>query len=63
MQSTETLAFMCRYQAKSRRSPCMPRPSTKRIDEYRPLAKDSEALWAIVGVIALCLILHLVEYH
>lgn len=41
----------------------MPRPSTKRIDEYRPLAKDSEALWAIVGVVALCLILHLVEYH
>ena len=41
----------------------MPRPSTKGNDEYRPLAKDSEALWVFVGVVALCLILHLVEYH
>ena len=41
----------------------MPRPRTKGVDEYQPLAKDSEALWAVVGIVALCLILHLVEYH
>ena len=41
----------------------MPRPRTKGNTEYQPLAKDSEALWAVVGVVALCLIIHLLEYH
>ena len=41
----------------------MARPSKNSVTEYQPLAKDSEALWAFVGVVALCLILHLVEYH
>ena len=41
----------------------MPRHETKRVNEHRPLAKDSEALWAVVGVVALCLIIHLLEYH
>lgn len=41
----------------------MPRASKKSVNEYAPMAKDSEALWAVVGVVALCLIIHLLEYH
>ena len=41
----------------------MPRPRTKGNDEYKPLASDSEALWAVVAVVALTLIMHLVGYH
>lgn len=41
----------------------MPRPSTKGNDEYQPLAKDSEALWAVIAVLATVLILHVLEAH
>jgi len=41
----------------------MARHKIKANDLYQPLAKDSEALWAVVGVVALSLIMHLVEYH
>ena len=41
----------------------MARDKTKDPDPYQPLALDSEALWAVVGVVALTLIMHLVEYH
>jgi len=41
----------------------MPRVRTKGNDEYQPLASDSEALWAVVAVVALALILHVAEYH
>ena len=41
----------------------MPRPRTKGNDEYQPLAKDSEALWALVGILALLMILHVLEAH
>jgi hypothetical protein len=41
----------------------MARPSKKSGTEYQPLALDSEALWAVVAVVALTLIMHLVEYH
>jgi len=36
---------------------------TKDPNPYQPLAIDSEALWAVVVVVALTLIMHLVEYH
>jgi len=41
----------------------MARPSKKSGTEYQPLALDSEALWAFIGVVALVLILHVVEGH
>ena len=41
----------------------MAREEAKDEQQYRPLAKDSEALWAFVGVLALTLIMHLWEYH
>ncbi|MEL0014961.1 MAG: hypothetical protein VW715_07080 [Rhodospirillales bacterium] len=41
----------------------MARDKTKDSDLYQPLAIDSEALWAVVAVVALTLIMHLVEYH
>ena len=41
----------------------MARDKTKEPDLYQPLAIDSEALWAVVAVVALTLIMHLVEYH
>jgi hypothetical protein len=41
----------------------MARNKTKDPDPYQPLAIDSEALWAVVAVVALTLIMHLVEYH
>ena len=41
----------------------MARDSKKMLKEYQPLALDSEALWAVVAVVALALIMHLVEYH
>ena len=41
----------------------MPRPRTKGNNEYQPLAKDSEALWALVGILALLMILHVLEAH
>jgi hypothetical protein len=31
----------------------MPRDKTKKLREYRPLASDSEALWALIAVIAM----------
>jgi hypothetical protein len=46
----------------TRRLP-MARDKTKDSDLYQPLAIDSEALWAVVAVVALTLIMHLVEYH
>ena len=41
----------------------MARDETKNEEQYQPLAKNSEALWAFVGVLALTLIMHLWEYH
>ena len=41
----------------------MARDKTKDPDPYQPLAINSEALWAVVAVVALTLIMHLVEYH
>jgi hypothetical protein len=41
----------------------MARDETKNQQEYQPLATNSEALWAFVGVLALTLIMHLWEYH
>lgn len=45
------------------RRPPMAREETKNEQQYQPLAKDSEALWAFVGVVALTLIIHLWEFH
>lgn len=41
----------------------MARDETKDNEQYQPLASNSEALWAFVGVLALTLIIHLWEYH
>lgn len=41
----------------------MTRDKTKNPEPYQPLAIDSEALWAVIAVLALTLIMHLVEYH
>lgn len=41
----------------------MARPSKNSGTEYQPLAKDSEALWAFVAVLALLMILHVLEAH
>lgn len=41
----------------------MARDETKKENEYRPLATNSEALWAFIAVLALTLIIHLWEYH
>lgn len=41
----------------------MARDETKSKQDYQPLALDSEALWAVVAVVALTLIVHMVEYH
>lgn len=41
----------------------MARHETKEKQEYKPLALDSEALWAVVGVLTLTVIMHLWEYH
>jgi hypothetical protein len=41
----------------------MARDKTKDSDPYQSIALDSEALWAVVAVVALTLIMHVVEYH
>jgi hypothetical protein len=41
----------------------MDRHSKNSGTEYQPLAKDSEALWAFVAVLALLMILHVLETH
>jgi len=41
----------------------MARPSKKSVTEYQPLAKDSEALWAFLGVLTMTLFLHLWEHY
>lgn len=41
----------------------MRRTSKRIVGEPRPLAPDSEAVWAVIAVLALVLILHLVEAH
>jgi hypothetical protein len=45
------------------RRPPMARDETKDEQESQPLATNSEALWAFVGVLTLTLIMHLWEYH
>lgn len=41
----------------------MRRHSKRIVDEPKPLAIDSEAVLALIGVLALVLILHVVEAH
>lgn len=41
----------------------MPRPSKRIVGEPRPLAPDSEAVWAVIAVLATVLILHVLESH
>ncbi len=62
MQLTETLASMCQYQAKSHRSLCMPRVSTKTLREYLSMAKENEALMALVAVIAMTVFLEVYQW-
>ena len=40
----------------------MPRPSTKKLKEYRPLGPDSEALWALIAVIAMTVAMEIYQW-
>ena len=39
----------------------MARPRKKMLNEYQPLASDSEALWAFLGVLTMTVLFHLWE--
>lgn len=57
MRSIETLASMCLYLVRSRRSLCMPRARTKMLREYPSMDKQNEALWALIAVIAMTVLM------
>lgn len=62
MQSTGIPESTSPSQAKSHRSLCMPRPRTKGIKEYRPLASDSEALWALIAAVAMAVAMEVYQW-
>ena len=62
MRSTETPASMYQYQVKSRRRLCMPRPRTNVLKEYLSMAKENEALMAIVAVIAMTVFMEVYQW-
>ena len=41
----------------------MPRPRTKGISEYLSMAKENEALWALVAVIAMTIFLEVYTWQ
>ena len=40
----------------------MPRVRTKKLNEYAPMAKDSEALWALIAVIAMTVAMEIYQW-